>query len=261
LVFVLSGLWPIRSSALPSFQQSGDLLVMANGNVRVEFNLKAGRTDFFWKDSRKIAGFYSSVILSRQQIKGPDFSHRTWAVASSNQVVVTATAPGLPALRQWFSFQNENSFLTRVEMTGSNLSANWMAPVVVDTPGGVDLGSYQDVRALTTPASILRAEAYLTRPAINDVIRANRPFWPVEANSHGYPPKLFVRQDGTSWCLAVFNYDGKPASLTVDLARAGIAGTCTATDLWSGSSFTVTGAFRVPLNPKQARPFRLVKRS
>ncbi|HEX3624347.1 MAG TPA: carbohydrate-binding protein [Verrucomicrobiae bacterium] len=141
----------LRSSALPSFQQTGDLLVMANGNVRLEFNLKAGTTDFFWKDSRKIAGFYSSVILNGRQIKGLDFSYRTWAVVGDNQVVVTATTGDLPALKQWFTLDNENSFLTRLEMTGSHLSANWMAPLVMDTAGGVDLGSYHDVRALWVP--------------------------------------------------------------------------------------------------------------
>ena len=36
-------------------------------------------------------------------------------------------------------------------MDGTSLSANWMGPVVVDSTGGVDLGSYGDDRALFVP--------------------------------------------------------------------------------------------------------------
>ena len=35
-------------------------------------------------------------------------------------------------------------FLTRVIVQGSQLSTNWIAPVVMDTAGGVDVGSYTD---------------------------------------------------------------------------------------------------------------------
>ena len=39
----LSSAW-----ATPSFQQVGSTLVMSNGNVRLEYNLNAGTTDFYW---------------------------------------------------------------------------------------------------------------------------------------------------------------------------------------------------------------------
>ena len=39
--------------AAPSFQQVGNTLVMSNVNVRLEYNLNAGTTDFYWQNSKK----------------------------------------------------------------------------------------------------------------------------------------------------------------------------------------------------------------
>src|SRR5438067_10125555 len=50
--------------ALPSFQQIGNTLVMSNVNVRVEYNLATGRSDFYWQNAKKIAGFYAGVGLA-----------------------------------------------------------------------------------------------------------------------------------------------------------------------------------------------------
>ena len=138
------------SAAVPSFIQNGNLLVMSNANVRVEYNLGSGRSDFFWRNSRKLAGFYSGVGLAAY-VTGTVYSNRTYAVVTSNEVVVTSLAGGLPAMKQHFTLDHDDSFLTRVEMTGSRLHSNWMGPVVVDTAGGVDIGSYGDDRALYVP--------------------------------------------------------------------------------------------------------------
>ena len=137
--------------ATPSFQQVGNTLVMSNGDVVLNYNLAAGTTDFFWKNSKKITGFYSGVTLSTGYLKGINYSNWSYTVAGSNQVAVTATGNGLPMMRQYFTLDQNDSFLVRVDMVGANLSANWMGPVVVDTTGGVDLGSYGDDRALCVP--------------------------------------------------------------------------------------------------------------
>jgi alpha-galactosidase len=141
---------PLRAG-LPTFQQTGNLLLMSNANVQVQYNLSTGTADFLWQNIRRITAFYSGVGLSSGYVKGLSFSNRTWAVVSSNQVAVTAVAAGLPAMKQYFILDQDNSFLTRVEMNGAGASANWMGPVVVDTPGGVDVGSYNDNRALFAP--------------------------------------------------------------------------------------------------------------
>ena len=55
---------------------------------------------------------------------------------------------------QSFTLGGENHFLARVTVQGANgasLSTNWIAPVVMSTTGGLDVGSYGDVRALWIP--------------------------------------------------------------------------------------------------------------
>ncbi|HKW30863.1 MAG TPA: hypothetical protein VJT54_16135 [Verrucomicrobiae bacterium] len=137
--------------ATPSFQQVGSTLIMSNGDVVLNYNLNAGTTDFYWKNSRKISAFYSGVTLSTGYVKGINYGSWSYAIVGSNQAVVTALGTGLPTMKQYFTLDQNDSFLVRVEMVGASLSANWMAPVVVDTTGGMDIGSYGDDRALCVP--------------------------------------------------------------------------------------------------------------
>ncbi|MEI9960412.1 MAG: hypothetical protein WDM76_04550 [Limisphaerales bacterium] len=138
----------LQVQAAPAFQQVGNTLLISNGNVRLEYNLSAGTTDFFWKNSKKISTFYSGVTLDTGYIKGVNYNSWTYAVSGSNQVIVTATGSGLPTMKQYFTLDQDDSFLVRVDVLGFNLKANWMGPVVVDTTGGVDLGITNDNRAL-----------------------------------------------------------------------------------------------------------------
>ncbi len=124
---------------------------MSNANVVVKYNLSLGSADFYWQNSKIITGFYSGVTLSSGYVKGTNYTSWAYSVASSNQVVVIAIGNGHPTMKQYFTFDQTNSFLIREEVDGTALSANWMGPVVVDYPGGVDIGSYNDVRALYVP--------------------------------------------------------------------------------------------------------------
>src|SRR5258706_335516 len=139
------------SAPAASFVQIGHTLLMSNTNVRVEYNLNAGTADFFWQNSKKISAFYSGVGLSTGYFKGTNYTSWTWAAVSSNSVAITAIGNGHPTMKQYFTLDQDNSFLVRVDLNGTALSANWMGPVVVDMPGGMDLGSYNDNRALFVP--------------------------------------------------------------------------------------------------------------
>jgi hypothetical protein len=147
MTLVLSG----TAVAAPSFEQFGNTLVMSNANVRLEYNLSAGTTDFYWKNAKKLSAFYSGIGLDSGYVKGLAYQQRSYALAGGNQVVVTATGAGLPDLREYFTLDESNSFLVRVEATGAHLRANWMGPIVVDAAGGVDLGVTNDLRALWVP--------------------------------------------------------------------------------------------------------------
>jgi hypothetical protein len=69
---------------------------------------------------------------------------------------------------------------------------------------------------------------------------------------------IFVRQDGATWCIAVFNYASNAVNETVDLNRAGLPpDSYIVTNLWDGTTSTVTGSWSVMLNAKQSKLFRL----
>lgn len=122
---------------------------MSNVNVTVQYNLSTGKANFYWQNSLKISGFYASFELT-SYITGTSYTIRTYAV-SNNTVIITSTGTGLQLMKQYFIFDQDNSFLTRLEVDGVALKSNWMAPVLVDTSGFVDIGSYGDDRALYVP--------------------------------------------------------------------------------------------------------------
>jgi alpha-galactosidase len=155
MVCVLFLVLPETAKALLPPVQTGNLLEMTNGNVHLEYDLNTGRANFYWQNSLKISGFYAGVGLYSgdtltNYITGTDYSSRTWTV-TNNTVEVTLTGNSLPTMLQTFIFDQDNSFLVRVDMVGSGLQSRWMGPLVMDTAGGVDIGSYNDNRALIVP--------------------------------------------------------------------------------------------------------------
>ena len=150
LAVVLAGCLASTGRAL-QLGQTGNLLEMTNGNVRIEYDLSAGRANFYWQNSIKISGFYASVDLGPNYIEGANYTSHTWSV-SSNTVAVTSTTSGLPAMIQTFIFDQNDSFLTSMSMSAStNLQSNWMSPLVVDTLGFLNIGITNDNRALFVP--------------------------------------------------------------------------------------------------------------
>ena len=135
--------------------QTGSVLNMTNGNVRLAYDLSTGRANFYWGNNLKISGFYAGVGLNSGEMQTNYlttawYTNHTWT-ATGNTVIVTSTQGSYPVVRQFFIFNNSDSFLTRVEMTGGGLQSRWMGPIVMDTTGGVDIGSYADDRALIVP--------------------------------------------------------------------------------------------------------------
>jgi alpha-galactosidase len=129
--------------------QIGNLLEMTNSNVRLEYNLNTGRANFYWQNLLKISGFYAGVDLN-PYITDTIYTSRSWTV-TNNEVRVTSTASGLPTMRQVFILDQNDSFLTRLDVIGSATPTRWIGSLVMDISGGVDIGSYNDVRALIVP--------------------------------------------------------------------------------------------------------------
>jgi alpha-galactosidase len=142
---------PFTASAGPLLPpvQVGNILKMTNANVRLEYDLSTGRANFYWQNSLKISGFYGGVGLDTY-ITGTDYSNRVWT-AMNNEVDIVLTGNNLPMMKQVFILDQDDSFLTRLDMMGNGLQSRWMGPVVMDIAGGVDIGAYADDRALIVP--------------------------------------------------------------------------------------------------------------
>ncbi|MEA2696230.1 MAG: alpha-galactosidase [Myxococcales bacterium] len=127
----------------------GNVVSWANGKVRVDYDLAAGTASFFYDGARKVANFYAGVQLATYTTTT---MYRTRScVVRGNQAVVTSTAAGLPTIEQLFVMDGGNKFLARATVIGDGLATNWISPVVMNTPGGVDVGSGGDVRVLQVP--------------------------------------------------------------------------------------------------------------
>ena len=120
-------------------------------------------------------------------------------------------------------------------------------------------GLYLNGSLLTNAASIAKAQLCLTNAAINTVARVSQTFRPVDGASGTGAGNIFMRQDGDTWCLAVFNYTGSASNETVNLSSAGLPPeTFIATNLWDGTTSLATNTLKVSLNADQAKLFRLV---
>jgi hypothetical protein len=140
----------MSARALPTVTLNGSILTMSNVNVTLQYDLSKGKANFYWQGALKIYGFYAGYDLGTSYITGNVYASRTYSV-SNNTVIVTSTGTGLQTMKQYFIFDQNDSFLTRLEVDGTWLKSDWMGPVVVDTSGYVDIGSYNDDRALFVP--------------------------------------------------------------------------------------------------------------
>ncbi|HEY2510436.1 MAG TPA: hypothetical protein VGI39_06260 [Polyangiaceae bacterium] len=130
----------------------GTVVSWINGKVRVDYDLSNGTSSFSYDGAKRILGFYAGVQLTNYVTTK---SYATHTCANHGSVgVVTSTAPNLPTLEQSFYLDGGNHFLTRLTVyapAGSTVATNWIGPVVMDTQGGIDVGTYADIRFLKVP--------------------------------------------------------------------------------------------------------------
>jgi len=121
----------------------------AKGSVRVDYDLSHGTATFFYGGIPRISNFYAAVALASYTTTTM-YKTRTCAVRG-NEAIVTNTDGSLPTIEQHFMLVGGNKFLARATVIGSAVGTNWISPVVTTTAGGVDVGSYGDVRVLWIP--------------------------------------------------------------------------------------------------------------
>jgi hypothetical protein len=103
-------------------------------------------------------------------------------------------------------------------------------------------------------------QKWLTNPSINGLPALGLNFRPVEGNTGTTPVNVLVAQQGSTYYIAVFNYDiSNPLSTMVDLGRAGLnsSSAYTVTDLWSGETSSATGSLPVSLGAAESTVLKL----
>ncbi|WP_274652013.1 carbohydrate-binding protein [Paenibacillus humicola] len=103
------------------------------------------------------------------------------------------------------------------------------------------------------------AAALLTNPDVLEVAKKGKAFRAVEGNTGAKAADVFVKQDKSSYYIAVFNYGNAAADKTIDLARAGLSGTAQykLKELWTGAASRVQGKLHVHLEPMESKLFEL----
>jgi hypothetical protein len=127
---------------------------------------------------------------------------------------------------------------------------------------GAVTGLYLNGSILTNAASVAEAQLCLTNARINTVARVGRTFRPVDGAKGTGAGNVFMRQDGETWCLAVFNYTGSASNETINLTNAGLPPEAfIATNLWDNTTVLATNTLSVSLSADQAKLFRLVMKN
>jgi hypothetical protein len=104
------------------------------------------------------------------------------------------------------------------------------------------------------------AQQWLTNSTINGLAALNLNFRPVDGNTGNNPTSVLVAQSGSTYYLAVFNYDGNNAlTESIDLAHAGLSGSAhyTVTDLWTGATTKANGSLQVNLEAAESTIYKL----
>jgi hypothetical protein len=137
-------------------------VTVENGTVRVTISKRDGLAMYSWNGAVKIRGASSSVqldrLLSSTEYPRHLFSANEVAPLADGfgmgvRVAIRNEAPDRPALRQsYYVYEDKPYFFVEARVESHDpVSTNWIAPLVVETPGGVDIGSYTDVQALFVP--------------------------------------------------------------------------------------------------------------
>lgn len=134
----------------------------SNGDTTITYHTDSGLADYAWNNARMVKGVYGSLQLgglvtsksyAKHTIPDADIAAVHDGFGDGIRFTAVNETPGQPSLRQIYTlYQGKSYFLTRLEAVGSlPMTTNNMAPVVVSTSGGVDIGSYTDNRVLFVP--------------------------------------------------------------------------------------------------------------
>jgi alpha-galactosidase len=134
-------------------------VVIQNGDYIVTYHTDNGMADYAWKGKTIAKGVYSkfnneaSSCYSSHSFSMSDVTSVKDGFGKGIHVKFVNKQEGSPAINQWYSFYVDKAFFfTRTEtVSTAAIATNYMAPLVTNTIGGIDIGNYTDGRVLTVP--------------------------------------------------------------------------------------------------------------
>ncbi len=152
---------PQSPSRQIAIDDSSDKLTISNGIVTVVYDKRSGLADYHWGANRKVRNVYSSTELSAT-LKNTDYPRHIYnsnpmalqdGIGKGRRITIVNKAANRPDLLQHYSFyEGKPFFFVQVEIRSSEpVTTNHIGAVVVDSPGGVDIGIVNQNRVLRVP--------------------------------------------------------------------------------------------------------------
>jgi hypothetical protein len=120
-------------------------------------------------------------------------------------------------------------------------------------------GLFLDGSDLINSSQLSLATNLLLNTSINGIARTGKAFRAVEGNTGTNASSAFVLiNNGTNY-VALFNYTTSTATVSVNLARAGLNGTknYAVKDLWTGATTSASNTLSATLSSSQSKIYRL----
>jgi hypothetical protein len=130
--------------------QTEGIATFTRKDIEIRYDLATGTADFLCEGQTIIRSFCSAARLPGL-VTSRDYASRSAYASGPDEYTVISQDGSLPVMKQRFSLAHDDYFIVSLEMEGTDLCSNWMAPVVMDTRGGVDLGNGSDIIALWVP--------------------------------------------------------------------------------------------------------------
>ena len=137
-------------------------VTLSNGIYKITYNTESGLAAFDWNGKTIAKGMYSSILLDKQ-LDSKNYAEHLFTMnkvekikdghGKGIRVTIENREPGLPTMKQIYQIYDRLPyFLVSQQVKGDEtLSTNEMSPVVLNSTGGVDIGSYADNRVLIAP--------------------------------------------------------------------------------------------------------------
>ncbi|RAP77257.1 carbohydrate-binding protein [Paenibacillus montanisoli] len=168
-------------SAVVTEHQKG--VSISNGVYTITYNTESGLSAYAWNGKTVATGVYSSVQLD-ETLTSKQYAEHLFSMngvkkihdahGKGIEITIENKQAGLPTMSQIYRvYDGKTYFLVSQQLSGSTeLSTNDMAPIVIQSRGGVDIGSYSDNRVLITPYDNDSWSRYQAR-TINTFLNSN----------------------------------------------------------------------------------------